>query len=108
MNPEIITRYQEILAHIAVLTEEKEAILGLIRETIPAGESQTIGDYQVSISRPQERLNTRVFTQKYPPADFPRFYKPTVDTQAVKAEMAPAYLEKDGLYQHIAGRVTIK
>ena len=108
VTPELIDHYLSLQVQIATLSEERDALLGVIRAGIPEGTSQNVGDFNVRVSKPAERLNTKAFTEKYPPSEFPRFYKQTVDTAAVRAEMAPAYLQKDGLYTTSAGRVTIQ
>ena len=108
IDENLLARYQQVLTDIAVLTEEKEAIIGLIREAIPAGTATQVGNFAVAVGNPQERINNKLFQAEFPPSEFPRFYKQTVDTAAVRSEMAPAFLESRGLYQQVVGRVSVK
>lgn len=88
---EDVARRVSVVAQIERLTEEKAAIDERLRqEGLGVHDA---GDWSVSIS-PNRRLDAERFTQRFPVAQYPSFYKPVPDLQAIKDSFAPVELDQ--------------
>lgn len=100
---EDVARRVSVVAQIERLTEEKAAIDERLRqEGLGVHDA---GDWSVSIS-PNRRLDAERFTQRFPVAQYPHLYAPSINIKAVKEYMAP--VELDQFYVEGAPRVLVK
>ncbi|ALJ19560.1 hypothetical protein [Microbacterium sp. No. 7] len=88
----ILDRRAAIREQIDVLNQELDLINDQLRESYDYG-SHKEGDYVVSIQR-NPRFNTAAFTKSFPVERYPQYYKPAVDTAALKDYFAPVDLKK--------------
>ena len=88
----LLDRRAAIQEQIDTLKQELDLLTDQLREAYDYG-SHTAGDYRVSIQH-NKRLNTAAFEKTYPAVRFPHFYKPAVNTAAIKDYLAPVDLEK--------------
>lgn len=51
------------------------------------------GDWTLTV-RHNRRLDAKRLEQRYPVAQYPQYYKPTIDTSAIKQYLAPIELEQ--------------
>lgn len=100
---EDVARRVEIEEQIARLKGEMDMINDRLRVQ-PYG-NHDAGDWQLQIQH-NRRLDAERISQRFPVAQYPHLYKPTIDTAAVKENFAPIELEK--FYIEGAAKVVVR
>lgn len=101
---EWVLRRVELDAIIARANEEKQALNSQLIEALGDGTHET-KHARVLISR-RGTVDKSKLAVDYPATEFPMLYEPTLSTEAMKKQFAPAALEKYKTYS--APSVTIK
>lgn len=92
-----------------ILKQRKAELEDLVRTLIPTPvKAAQFGDHHVTITAPQRRLNNTALIKAYPVIQFPGFYKPTIDTAAVKKAISDQELEDKGLYTFTTPSVRVE
>jgi predicted nuclease with TOPRIM domain len=99
----LAARYTEINEQLERLEEEKSMIAEEFR-SLGQG-NHDAGDWTVQVTK-NRRLDNAAFEAAFPVAQYPQFYKPTVDISAAKEEIAPVLLDK--YYSEGNPRVVVK
>lgn len=89
---ELVARRVHIMEQIDRLTQEKDLLSEQLREQFEFGKHE-VGDWTLTV-RPNRRLDTKAIEQRFSVAQYPQYFKPVVDLDALKANMAPVELEK--------------
>lgn len=84
--------YLDILKAEAAAKARKEELQELFRQHYELG-PHAAGPAKVSVQR-NVRRDDKAFSAAYPFEQYPDFYKPTIDTDTIKRELAPAVLER--------------
>lgn len=77
--------------HLAQLGERKAEIDAQLRAALDVG-THDAGPYKVQVRAGARRLNTTRFEAAFPVTQNPQFYKPRLDTAAVREHIAPSQL----------------
>lgn len=102
------SRIQTINTQITQLTDEKNQLEDHIRTLIPEGETREEDGYTISVRKGARRLDTKKLAAAYPATHNPEYYKPTIDTTAIKRHIPTVALEQGGFYMASTPGVTIK
>ena len=103
-NSELAARRDHLDEQIKRLTDERDQINDLIRENNGMGNNEA-GDWTIQL-QVNRQLDKARFMQRFPVAQYPHFYQPTVDSAAIKQFIAPA--ELGAFYNEGTPKIAVK
>lgn len=98
LTPEDLLELDQLAAELvkrqAAIEADKERIdeiKATLRRRLPRG-THHVGSHDVLVKAGARRLNAARLTAAFPVVEHPEFYKPAIDTAAVKHQLSPAAL----------------
>ena len=101
---ELVARRVHLKDQAERIADELKQIDEKLREAFKFGNNDA-GDWTVQLSH-NRQLDKARFMQRFPVAQYPHFYQPTVDTAAIKDFIAPRELE--AFYNEGAAKIAVK